>query len=286
SDAAVFGAVPALVGRERLAAANGVLATLASATEIVGPIIAGGLLVVIGSSGVLWIDAASFLLAAAVQSTIRSEFRDGPPPERRRIIDQLRRVRAFIGGERTVGVLLGVGFANSFAFGIVLGLVVPHASLELGIDADDARIGILFAAIGVGSLVTGVAFDRVFAVQRIPVLTPAGLLAAGIAAAIYASVSAWAVAAILLGAFSASIALTIVTGITYRQLAATDDLRSSVNVVGRMIAWGGQPFGAFTGAAIATFSSTVTAIAVGAAIMVLASIAARLLLDRRAEPSC
>jgi MFS family permease len=41
SDAAVFGAVPALVGPERLAAANGFLSSLSAGAEIVGPVIAG-----------------------------------------------------------------------------------------------------------------------------------------------------------------------------------------------------------------------------------------------------
>jgi hypothetical protein len=50
--------------------------------------------------------------------------------------------------------------------------------------------------------------------------------------------------------FSWSVTTTIITGITYRQLAAPDDLRSSVNVFGRMISWGGQPFGAGAGALI------------------------------------
>jgi MFS family permease len=43
SDAAVFGAVPALVGPRRLAAANGLLASLQSGTEVLGPVLAGGL---------------------------------------------------------------------------------------------------------------------------------------------------------------------------------------------------------------------------------------------------
>lgn len=280
SDAAVFGAVPALVGRRRLAAANGLLGSLASATEIVGPMIAGVLLVVVSPVDVLWIDTASFVIAAGVQATIRSDFRDGTPVERRRIADQLRRVRVFIRRERTVATLLAVGFGNSLAFGMVLGLVVPYAALELGVGSQDGRLGVLFAALGLGSLMTGLLFDRLFRVSRIPVLTPTALAVAGVSAALLAVVGAWFVAAVVLMVFSASIALTIVTGITYRQLAATDDLRSSVNVVGRMIAWGGQPFGAFVGAAIASLGSIVQSFAVAAVIMLGTAVVARFALVR------
>ena len=71
--------------------------------------------------------------------------------------------------------------------------------------------------------------------------------------------------------FSWSITVTIMVGITYRQLAAPDDLRSSVNVIGRMTAWGGQPFGAASGAAIASFANVPTAYAVAAILMLVSS---------------
>jgi MFS family permease len=75
-DTAVFGAVPALVGRERLAAANGLLASLSSTAEIIGPSLGGVLAATLGPTNAVWIDSASFFVAAAVQSTIRSSFRD------------------------------------------------------------------------------------------------------------------------------------------------------------------------------------------------------------------
>lgn len=74
SDAAVFGAVPALVEPERLPAANGALSSLSSWGEIAGPVIAGLLAASIGATNAIWIDAASFFIAAAVLSSIRSRF--------------------------------------------------------------------------------------------------------------------------------------------------------------------------------------------------------------------
>ena len=54
SDAAVFGAVPALVGPNRLPAANGLLSSLASGSEIVGPVIAGLVVASIGATNAVW----------------------------------------------------------------------------------------------------------------------------------------------------------------------------------------------------------------------------------------
>ena len=78
SDAAVFGAVPALVGPDRLSRANGFLYAQASAAEVAGPVVGGLLVAAIGPANAVWVDAASFLLAAGCQMTIKSTFRTDP----------------------------------------------------------------------------------------------------------------------------------------------------------------------------------------------------------------
>ena len=243
SDAAVFGAVPALVGPERLAAANGLLSSISSGAEVIGPVIAGGLVAVVGPATSVTIDAASFFVAAAVLASIRSTFRTASSAPTRDVREGVEAALRFIRRRRDVATLLGVGFGNSFAFGAVLGLTVPYAVEVLGFDRDDGRVGFLFAASGVGSLVSGLLFARVFRTGRVPILTPLTLLVSGRFALVLARTTSWPVALVLFAAFSLSMTTTITIGITYRQLAAPDDLRSSVNVMGRMISWGGQPFG-------------------------------------------
>ncbi len=285
SDAAVFGAVPALVGPERLPAANGFLSTLAAGSEIVGPVIAGVLVAAVGATNAIWIDAASFFVAAAVQSTIRSSFREpgGSSAVSERLRATLKRALQFIREERTVATLLLSGFGNSFAFGTVIGLLVPYAVEELGVPSNDSRIGLLYGALGVGSFATGLVFARVFRPRRVRVLTPGTLVLASGLIAILAVNTRWIPALVTIAAFSLAITTTIIVGITYRQLAAPDDLRSSVNVIGRMIAWGGQPFGAATGAAIAATTDVPTAYVVAAAVMLISGIGAAVAL--RTAPS-
>lgn len=152
--------------------------------------------------------------------------------------------------------MLIVGFGNSIAFATVLGLLVPYAVEELGVGADDTRIGLFYGALGVGSLIAGLIVARLFRPGRVRVLTPGSLAVSGIIVALLAVNTSWLVALI---------------AITYRQLAAPDDLRSSVNVIGRMTAWGGQPFGAATGASIAALADVPTAYAVAAVVMLVAS---------------
>ena len=104
------------------------------------------------------------------------------------------------------------------------------------------------------------------------------LLLSSVVAAGLAIASDWIAAALLLTVFSWSIATTINVGITYRQLAAPDDLRSSVNVLGRMIAWGGQPFGAACGALVAGAAGVPLAYAGAAVVMAVSGTVAAILL--------
>ncbi|MEM9516348.1 MAG: MFS transporter [Actinomycetota bacterium] len=274
SDAAVFGAVPALVHEERLASANGVLATLASAADIAGPVIAGVLIATIGPANALSIDAMTFLFAAAVQSTIRSNLRrgetgEGPPSIRRHLATGLR----FIRRQRTVFVLIVAGFANSLAIGCILGLLVPWSIEVLGYDRDDARLGVLYAAVGIGSLIAAVVFPRIFATRRVRLITPASLAWSAAAAATLLITTA-TLAPASIAAFAFGIMLTITIGITYRQLVTPDELTSTVNTVGRTIAAGGQPLGAAIGAIVVANTSITTAYSAAAVTLAVTAVGA------------
>jgi MFS family permease len=283
ADAAVFGAVPAIVGPQRLAAANGVLSSLQSVSDIAGPVCAGLLVASVGAVNAVWADAASFIFAAAVLVRIGGDFRTSPrsvaSPTVRATI---RRATRYVRDHRVVTTLLVAGFGNSFGFGIIIGLLVPYAVEHLSIEVGDGRIAFLFGALGVGSLVAGLSLARVFRPRRVRVITPASLAASALLAAMLAASHSYGTTLIVIALFSCSITLTIMIGITYRQLVVPDELRSSVNVMGRMIAWGGQPFGAVCGAPIASFSTVVAAYGVAAVVMAISALGAEAALRHRA----
>jgi MFS family permease len=272
-DAAVFGAVPALVGTDRLAAANGLLGSISSGAEIVGPTIGGFLAATIGATNAVWLDAASFFVAAGMQSTIRSSFRTTEAATGPLLIRaQVRRALSFVRRQRTLASLLAIGFGNSLAYGAVVGLTVPYAVERLHFDIHDSRIGLLYSAGGVGALVAGLTFARLFRPSRVRWITPGVLAVAAVMLAGVTVTNRWFTAVALLTVFSWGTASAIVTGITYRQLVAPDDLRSSVNVLGRMIAWGGQPFGAAIGAGIAGARNVYTAYIAAAVVMAVSAV--------------
>ncbi len=65
--------------------------------------------------------------------------------------------------------------------------------------------------------------------------------------AVLALTSRFEVAPLVYAALAPSFQVTVINGITHRQEVTPDQLQSRVNVVGRMIARGGQPFGAILG---------------------------------------
>ncbi|WP_194891502.1 MFS transporter [Catenulispora pinisilvae] len=67
---ALSGIVPQLVGPEGLRRANSLLATVANATKVIGPSVAGVLVATVGGGWALSVDSASFFIAAIVLALI------------------------------------------------------------------------------------------------------------------------------------------------------------------------------------------------------------------------
>ena len=213
SDAAVFGAVPALVGTDRLAAANGFLGSMISGAEIVGPALGGVLAATIGATNAVWFDSASFFVAAAIQGSIRSTFRVGEPPSGRlQVRAQIKRALQFVRGNRSVATLLFTGFGNSVGFGAVVGLLVPYAVEQLSLPEGNFRVGILYCAYGAGALVSGLLFARVVSTRHVRWITPLSIgLSSAIAVGLVVSTN-WRLSGLLLLLFSWSVTTTITPG--------------------------------------------------------------------------
>jgi len=268
SDAAVFGALPRLVGAQQLPHANGVLTSLSSAALVVGPALGAALAAAIGAANAVWVDAASFVVAALLVAGIRGSFQaERPEGGHRSMRDQVREGIRYIRNHRVIRVLITAGFGNSFAFGVITGLLVVYAVRELGIPDDSARIGVLFSAGALGSLIAGLVLGRIFRFEKAGKIAAVTILISSVLLGALAFVTVFTVALLVFGLYSMSQTVTTANGITYRQMATPDDLQSRVNVIGRMVAWGGQPFGAAIGGVLAQLTSVRTAVVSAAALL-------------------
>jgi len=113
-----------------------------------------------------------------------------------------------------------------------------------------------------------------------PIVGAPGAVATGVALT-----SSLPVALVLLLGWQGTHLLVISNGIVLRQQLTPDRLRSRVNTSARMIAWGGQPFGAAIGGAVAEVASiraTYLLMALGVGISATAGWLSPL---RRADPA-
>jgi MFS family permease len=251
-DAAAWGAFTRLAGRSRITRANSLIWATEIILEIAAPAAAGLLAAVADPSAVLAADAVTYLISAVLLGRIRTHLDTG------KAAGPARRLRAEIAeGWRhlwaipVVRTLTAAGFGLNLAVGGVLGLLVVHADQALRLNPADRRIGLLYAAGAVGSLIAAVLLPRVSRRVGQGTVSIAGLALFAVAVVALAGTSTLGVALVIWAAWAVGRLTVNANGITVRQLLTPDELQGRVNTTGRMVAWGGTPFGALIGGLVA-----------------------------------
>jgi MFS family permease len=142
--------LPELVGEDEqlVAQANAVVEGAQRATALLGPATAGILIAAIGATSVLYVDAATFLIAFAILAIFVPQRPPLPPSEEGRGV--LAGIR-FVLRDRLLATLGATAlFANAFGQMLAAGLPVL-AYTEFG--ASSRIAGIFFAAFGAGAVV-------------------------------------------------------------------------------------------------------------------------------------
>ncbi len=277
-DAANFGALPLIAGRDRLVEANAAVSGASSLIAVVAPAIAGVLAATIGPANAIGLDAVSYGLSAVALLLIRTPFSTrhleaaSVEPVLRRLVADVREGLRFLWGHRLVRSLTLLGFGVSFTGGAVTGLTVVYGVRALGLPDSGVGIGLLFSAAALGSLASSLLLPRLNRRYATGSITLAGLTVAVVAVAALALVTNFVAALVFFAAWGGAQTLVIINGISLRQQVAPDHLQGRVNVSARMIAWGGMPFGAAAGGALAQVTSveaTYLIMAVGVAISAL-----------------
>jgi MFS family permease len=254
-DAADFGALPALVGRDQLPAAASLIDLSDSAAMLIAPALGTALIAVLRPAYALGFDAASYLLSAMLLLSVRRSFGRPQPavePRGRSRADLAEGLR-FLWHHPVIRTLTIAVFCACLTWGGTFGLLVVYASRGLHLPTAGVRLGLLYSAGEAGGLLSAVALPLLF--KRLPV-GPATVtfMAAAVAALLFMALApsyGWALLAFFL--YELCYATVITTGIMIRQLLTPEHLQGRVNTAGRMIAWGGSPLGAVIAGALATF---------------------------------
>lgn len=273
-DAAGFGAVPALVGRDRVAGASGTMLSVYTSINLIGPALGGVAATAVGAANLIAIDAVSYLVAALLLRRVR--WREAAETRRavtdvglRRRLAQIRvdvvEGLAYIWSHRVIRTLTLLGTGASVSAGAVTGLIVVVAVQQFHLDDHDSRIGLLFAATAAGSLVTGLLIGRVQQRYRTGTISLGSLAASWLLMVGWALNNLWWVGLVVLALWQAASSLTTLNGIVVRQAVTPQRLQARVNTTARMIAWGGSPLGATLGGIVAQTWGTRPALLIASA---------------------
>lgn len=258
ADAATFGVVPQMVGRERVASATSTLVTVGTAIGLVGPLASGVLVTVTSPALVLAVDGVAYLVAAAVIAQLRWDGSEAVVPSApgRRLRAEVAEGLRYIWAMPVVRWLTILGAGNSLAGGAVGGLLVVIGVEQLSLGADSPALGWLFAAGAVGTFVASLSLPRLQQRLGVGLITTTGY-AVGLAAILALSATTTVLAALpVLVVLNFAATTLIVNGIVARQVVTPDRLQSRVNTTARLIAWGGSPLGAALGGVVAGAAGT------------------------------
>ncbi len=264
-DAASFGAVPMLAGPARVVRAVAGLSAASAVTAAVAPALAGGLLAVVTPAQAVILDAASYLVSAALIIAVRRPMeppRDGagakdpgasgsgasrPASIRSSIAEGL----AFLWRHPMLRTMTLAVAAMSVAGGGVYGLIVVYANRALGLARTGAGIGLLFSAVALGSAAAAAVLLRLRRRIRPGPLMLISLAAAAVTLAAVAVAPQFGTALAALTCFGLAYSMVTLGGITLRQEVTPPALQSRVNTTGRTLAWGTYPVGAALGGVLA-----------------------------------
>lgn len=241
-DGANFGALPVLVGTDRIAKANAVIWSAVTATETVLPSLVGLSLAVIHPSTLLGVDALSFAASAALIRTIARPLQD-PDRERARttpsaVVADIKVGLRFLVRHAGVRTMTIVGTLQCIVGGGFVALMVVWFDRVLDIGTEGWRFGLVWSSWSVGALVASLALPRVLDHTTPARITLAALPVSAVLGIATSFATSWPLAAVGLLTWSGAYMLVVVNSVSYRQQVTPEPLLGRVNTAGRMLAWG------------------------------------------------
>jgi MFS family permease len=176
-DPAARATTPAVVGEDHLAAANSAQSAVENLSIIVGPAIAGVLLLFSPPAAVFAINAATFGSSALLVSRMRTRNRPSDISEGGSVgpLEQMAAgIRAFVSSPKVI-LLAGFSILASFVYGTDTVLFVVVSKEQLGTGS--TGYGYLLAALGVGGILIAGFMNRIAAAPRLGAIIVMGMAA-------------------------------------------------------------------------------------------------------------
>lgn len=259
-DCGEFAAIPSLVGRDDLVAANARIMATNSAGQVVGPIFAGVLVTVLPPADLLFFDAASFFASAASLAVIRRSFNAPDPhtPPSTGLSGVLADVRAGLRYVWSHPVLRSISLMMAlinFVSATENSQLVLFAKRVL--RATDSQTALLFAAGAAGVVIVSMAAAPIRRRLTFAVTALGALVVCGLSVTAMALIGSYP-AALVLWAMSSGFGLLLnINTASLRQAIVPGHLYGRIISIAGVLAWSAIPLGALAGAAAIRLSGSV-----------------------------
>jgi MFS family permease len=255
--------LPNLVPKEQLSNALSLNIIAWQLATIVGPSLAGVLIVWGGIAPVYWIDAASFL--AVVVAALLMRRRDVPATTQPAVslhaaLEGLR----FVFRSRLIASTMLLDFFATF-FGAAMLLLPLFADQVLHVGT--AELGVLYAAPSIGAVLAAMALTAIAIRRQGPVLLWSVALF-GLCTIIFGLSRSLPLTLLALAGTGASDTVSMVIRGTIRQLNTPDELRGRMTAVNMVFFAGGPQLGEFESGIAASLLGGPIAVAIGGALCV------------------
>src|SRR5690606_24526540 len=143
---ALYAIIPAIVSRENLAKANGLISATQSAMFAAGPMLAGAMSALAGPAPGLWFNGSTFIISAiAVYLVGPVGYIPTEEEEQAGFVEETLNGLRFLVGERRLRDSTITAAGANIVFGFVEGTFVVMATVVLG-TTNDFQIGVLIVA--------------------------------------------------------------------------------------------------------------------------------------------
>jgi MFS family permease len=247
-NTAEFAAVPSLVLREDLPAANGYLQASYATATVVGPLLAGLLVAVAPIHQVLVIDALSFLVSALAVGLIKVSFNDADSAEQQRSERFQRDVgeglRYVLGHPILRNTCLMMALVSCVGFTVYAQLVF-YAKERLG--ASDTQVGLLYAAGSVGMIALALVASPLRRRLSFSKVMLGTLMLQGVLTILLASTRSYWVGVLLWAVMWGLVILLDINSNSLWQMIVPNRLLGRVQSVVNVLSWSTIPLGTFIG---------------------------------------
>ena len=253
-----FAAIPSLVAKDDLIAANGRIQASYSAGRIFGPLLAGALVIVLPVSMVLLGDALSFLISALTLMSIRRSFNieqdqaeqpaAGPGGVRAYLHslsgDIMEGLRYIFSNPLLRNITLMMVLIN-FVYCPVFTQIVFFAQHQL--SASDPQIGWFFSASGIGIIALSLVADRVRKRWSFSMVALGVPMLMGVMIITFSFLHSYWIALLIWAVIFGLSTLYNINDVSLRQAIVPNEMLGRVITVENSLSWSVIPLGTFIG---------------------------------------